>query len=354
MALYRLHLPAIQIRRWVLGRKAAIAGGASVVGILLSLATMSSVYADCIDVNNAVTYCGSYYGCGNAGNYYMAQVSTQSKPCVWVTQDNGQYMLGENCSYVYTMEGAKGNLSTGGAPYVSDGNPPYDEHVTQWIAAQENPKSCTTANGAPSCWVQVGWEVGYAKEANGCSPQGSIDPTTPSVEVEIYDDSSAPCFLSTFGAAPANASYDARYYTTSGGFYQYNVYFEVPGSNNIQFLAYADFHTLYTNEQASGEAHEDVTTNGNSCPVLGQTTKNEWNQIGQPASQSTFASNMQLYYNGSWVNWTTAYAPTLAYIWPPNGLDSLKNGKSTNPYQIKAISNFGAGNYTQWETGGPQ
>lgn len=180
-----------------------------------------------------------------------------------------------------------------------------------------------------------------------------MDTSSPTVEVEIYDDSSAPCFFSTFGVAPSNASYDGRYYARSGNFYQYNAYFEVPGSNNIQFLAYADFNTLKTHETVAGEVREDQTPD-NYCPVLGKTASGNWNQIGQPASQSTFASDMQLDVNGSWVDWTTTYAPTQGFTWPPNGHDYKGSGSSGDPYQIQAVSNWGAGNFTQWKTGGPQ
>lgn len=196
---------------------------------------------------------------------------------------------------------------------------------------------------------QIDWEVGYSHTPGGCPPQ-QINVTSPTVEVELYDDSSAPCLLTTFGAAPSNASYDGRYYAYSSGFYQYNVYFEVPGSNNIQWLAYADFNTENTAEVGSGEAHEDDNSNSGYCPVLGQTPSGYWNQVGQQASKPTFASEMQLYKNGSWVDWTTAVAPTYGYIWPPNPVPS----SDTNPYQIQAVSNWGAGNFTQWKTGGPQ
>lgn len=181
------------------------------------------------------------------------------------------------------------------------------------------------------------------------------------VEVELYDDTSpqsngANCLLATFGAAPSNASYDARFYSTlSNGLHRYEVYFEVPGSGTIQNLAFADFTDQLTTEEAAGEAHPVVTSSTTpSCPVLGQTNFGEWNVDGQAASQTTFASNMQLYYNGAWVNWTSTTAhPTFGYIWPPNGADINGWGDSMNPYQIQAISNWAAGDYTEWESGGP-
>lgn len=179
------------------------------------------------------------------------------------------------------------------------------------------------------------------------------------VEVELYDDTSpqsngANCLLATFGAAPSNASYDARFYSTlSNGLHRYEVYFEVPGSGTIQNLAFADFADMDTAEEAAGEAHPVVTSGTPFCPTLGQTTIGEWNVDGQAASQATFASNMQLY-TGSWVNWTTAVVPTYGYLWPPNGTDVNGWGGSMNPYRIQAISNWAAGDYTEWESGGPQ
>jgi hypothetical protein len=172
----------------------------------------------------------------------------------------------------------------------------------------------------------------------------SINASSPQVEVEIYDDSASPCFMSTFGSAPSNASYDARLYTTLGnGLHRYDVYYEVPGSGNIQVLAYGDFHDSYTSEVAAGEAFDGGPNSDGSnpyCPVLGQTNIGDWNYDGAPASQGTFASNMNLYNNGSWYTWTSGVAPTTPYV--------------NAPYQLNPISNFGAGNYSEWESGGPQ
>lgn len=329
---------------------------AACIAILLALAITAPAYADCYDPNNSnVQWCGDYTGCGSQAfdDTYYAEVATQSGQCYWYI--NGQHVT-PACPFVYNKtQGAKGNISTGGNPYVFDAN--AGQHVLQWITARENTADCTSEprTGANGCWVQVGWEVGLSKTPSpGCTPTQTIEPSSPTVEVELYDDSSAPCLLTTFGAAPSNASYDGRYYAYSGGYYQYNVYFEVPGSNNIQWLAYADFNTEDTAEIASAEAHEDNYSSSGYCPVVGQTPSGYWNQIGQQASQQTFASHMQLYQNGSWVDWTTAVAPTYGYIWPPNGHDYMGRGASTNPYQIQAVSNWGAGNFTQWETGGPQ
>jgi hypothetical protein len=117
------------------------------------------------------------------------------------------------------------------------------------------------------------------------------------------------------------------------------VYFEVPGSGNIQNLAFGDFHDANTSEVAGGEA---FTGGGVEpyCPVLGQTNTGHWNYDGEPASLSTFASNMNLYKNGSWYLWTTSVAPTNTYV--------------NAPYQLVQVSNFGAGNYYEWKSGGPQ
>ena len=274
----------------------------------------------CTDFNNGTTYQADQL------TYWYTQVETASRPCI----------QGVGCYYVFTTEGGKGNLSTGGAPYTWDN---AHQHVSSYISADEYPGS--PANCAfPGCWIQIGWQVGYSNST--CSD--TIDPSSPQVYVEIYDNSTSNCFLSTFGAAPPDASYDGRYYAKSGTFYQYNAYFEVPGSNNIQWLAYADFTTLKTAEIASGEVYAPLNQDGSTpdCPVLGQITNNEWDYDGQPSSQPTFASSMNLY-TGSWQNWTISAAQTA----------TQQTDNYSEPYEIQPVSDFNAGNYTEWEMGGP-
>lgn len=273
----------------------------------------------CIDPNNDVTYPSE-----GPAYFWFTQVATATN-CTTSA-----------CNYTYQTQGAKGNLSTGGNPYTFDNS---TQHVLEWITAEENPNDCTTATqtGTGGCWVQVGWEIGHSSSCGG-----TIQTNSAAVEVEIYDDSSSPCLLSTFGSAPSNASYDSRFYTTlSNGLHRYQVYFEVPGSNNIQDLAYGDFHDQHTAELAAGEAFSNgPTSNGyRYCPVLGQIDVGDWNLDGQPASQSTFASYMNLY-TGSWQNWTSSVATTTVY--------------QNSPYKLQPISNFSGGNYTEWESGGPQ
>lgn len=327
--------------------------------VVISMAS-PSVYADCVDAYNHHTYCSSELGCVNASvDYFYAQVATQNGSCYWkknpLTLDYASY-----CPYVYQTQGGKTNLSTGGNPYTYTNV----DHVAAYIQSLEqgnvnSTTGCQTGGQtqAYGCWVQVGWTDGYGTTAPGCSNQTTVQTnSTVDVFVEIYDDSSAPCLLGTFGAAPSNASYDARFYTTlSNGLHRYQVYFEVPGSGNIQNLAYADFRDLTTAETVTGEAKDQLIPGAGTpdCPVLAQTIVGDWDVAGQPASQATFASYMNLY-TGSWQNWTTSVAPhTQGYIWPLNGADKNGVGSSSNPYQYQAISNWSAGDYTEWEFGGP-
>lgn len=325
---------------------------ASGYAFFIALLFSSPVYADCVDTYSNVTYCGYEWGCGQIGNeYYFTQVATQSAPCVWYSNNPRTYQ-GANCNYLYKTEGGKGNISIGGSPKVWSNM----DHAVAWMMSLEQDSDCINEkNGnTPGCWVQVGWQLGHAGSYNNCG--GTTNTSSVQVEVEIYDDSTSPCMNALFGAAPSNASYDARFYTTLGnGLHRYQVYFEVPGSGNIQNLAYADFTDLLTAEIASGEAQPWVTGSGNpNCPILGQTPYGLWNVFGQPATQSTFADYMNLY-TGSWQRWTTSVQPTEGYIWPPNGKDSKGQGSSqtSNPYQISGITNWGAGDYGEWETGGP-
>ena len=300
----------------VLARVALSGAGTAVALILTTSVAFASPAGSCYDPYNKITYPDS-----GVTDYWYTQVATQSAACTR-----------EGCPIVEDTEGGKGNLSTGGQPFNFDNS---TQHVIEWITAQEETQHCTNGIRGAGCWVQVGWQVGHSEAA--CGGQ-FVNASSPEVYVEIYDDSSSPCFMSTFGSAPSNASYDARLYTTlSNGLHRYEVYFEVPGSGNIQVLAYGDFHDPNTAEIASGEAF--VGTDGASCPVLGQTIADDWNYDGAPASQGTFASYMNLYQNGSWHTWTTSVAPTFKHVDPP--------------YQLNPISNF-VDDFSEWESGGPQ
>jgi hypothetical protein len=224
------------------------------------------------------------------------------------------------------------------------------DHALAWISSQEDSNHCEDEVGAGGCWVQVGWQLGHHGTPNNCG--GTTNTSTIQVEVEIFDNSSAPCFNSLFGAPPSNASYDERYYSTlPNGLYRYQVYYEAPGSGNIQNLAYGDFNCKTMAEIAAVEAQPWTVTQGviPNCPIVSQIPNGRYIKFGQPAQQSTFADYMSLY-TGSWHYWTTAVAPTQGYLWPPDqgGLHD-----PSNPYQIMAISNWGAGDYKQWKTGGP-
>lgn len=292
-------------------------------------------------------------------------VQTATGPCVWVKtsgyEPGGRLPLyssscAENSTAhpnpdVYVTEGGKGNLTTGGKPSVFG----TVDHAGEWLMSQEKESSCSFRNSSqPGCWVEVGWEIGYSESACGTNYGTVTSRSTPAVYVEMYDDSSSPCLTGSWGNAPANASYDARYTEKlSDGRYRYDVYFEVPGSGNIQNLAWGEYNVPQTLEVAAAEVADDPNVTPNYCPVLGQATNNLWNVDGEPSSLSTFASYMNLYYNGGWQNWTTLIAPTHAMLWPPDGPDTYGAGSSTNPYTYGQISNMLAGNYTEWETTGP-
>ena len=281
---------------------------ASVLATIVNLALCSAVLASspngatyCMDVRTGILYPSAL---GRNANtyfpYWYSQIRTNN----------------------FSTEGAKGNLSTAGYPYTWDD---VNQHIDVYLSANENTSQMR--------WVQVGWNLGQLDE---CGNEVSNNP--PVVYVEIFDDSSNPCYVAVQQAAPSNASYDARYYATVGGQYEYHVFFEVPGSNNIQYLAYGDFNSLYTDETAAGEAlAPDTGSSWPNCPVLGQTTVGDWNYLGQQASSPTFAAELQLYNNGSWADWAV---PTTTTV--------------NAPYQLQPVSNFGGGNYSEFKNGGGQ
>jgi hypothetical protein len=222
----------------------------------------------------------------------------------------------------YTLQGIKGNISTAGRPYTFDN---ANQHVVAYLSANEQ---------ILGKWIQTGWHIGQISTCSGDQTRNSIE-----VYIEIFDDTSNDCTIGTIMLAPSIASYDTRYYATvsdpEGTRYRYHIYFEVPGSGNIQDLGWGDYTYRLSSETAAGEAYALKT--GSSwpmCPVLGQIESNYWNYFGQQASQSTFASQLELYNNGSWSPWTSSVPTTTI---------------ATLPYKVQSISN-----YTQFKNGGGQ
>jgi hypothetical protein len=181
----------------------------------------------------------------------------------------------------------------------------------------------------------VGWHIGQIQDCS--TPPNSSPSNVLDVYIEIYDDSSAPCTIGLVTGAPSIASYDTRYYAQVGTLYRYHIYFEVPGSNNIQDLGWGDYYNRTQEAVAAGEAFVESATHQApwpNCPELGQIESNHWNYFGQQASQSTFAAELQLYSNGSWSDWTSSVATTV---------------RQTPPYQVQLISN-----YSEFKNGGGQ
>lgn len=134
---FRLCARYLLIGRQAFGRRSALAGVASVVGILLALANMPSAYANCLDAyQNNNEYCPSYLGCTASlvGTYYT-EVSTQSGPCYWVGQQGTS-----TCPFVYMTEGAKGNLGTGGEPFVYNTTPKTEGTYCSGLPPQNIPR----------------------------------------------------------------------------------------------------------------------------------------------------------------------------------------------------------------------
>lgn len=232
-------------------------------------------------------------------------------------------------------QGGKGSLtvSSSGGPVVPNTS---QQHVLEWIGSAEQQSHCTTVSKTGlGCWIQTGWEVGSSSSCGG-----SINTTTPTLYLEVYDDSSSPCLLTTFPGAPT-ASYDARYVSDVNGLHRYHAYYQDPSSSTIQDLGWGDFKDLNTTEAAKAEVY---APDGSVCPVVAQTISGYWNLDGYGTSPTTFASTMSLYQNGAWHDWTTATAQT-AY-WPYSGITPAP------PYQIQGTSDFTT-TFTQWKTGGP-
>lgn len=174
--------------------------------------------------------------------------------------------------------GAKANLTTAGNPTTFD---QVNQHVASYL-------SSLGSNYAS--WIQIGWDTGQFLRCSGETTTG----TSIKVYVEIYDDSSAPCFASLYGNAPSNASYDARYYGQASGYYEYRAYYQAPGSSTIQYLAYGDFNQQYTAQVASTEVlARTVGGQTPSCPVMGDTLSGRWNLLGNPNSD-TFAGYLSV------------------------------------------------------------
>lgn len=327
---------SVRVREWHPGILSRF-GIACLTCIALAVMMSGAAYADCIDTYNGQTYCGHTGGCGVDNGYFWAQVATQSAPCA--TGFGGIV----NCHLVYNTLGGEGNISANGGSQVWSAS----DHALAWLSSYEDPNHCTFSVG---CWVQVGWQLGHHGTPNNCG--GTTNSSTIQVEVEIFDDSSAPCFNQTFGAPPSNASYDARYDSTlPNGLHRYQVYYEAPGSGNIQNLAYADFKSQTTAEVAAIEAQPWTVTSGvvPNCPIVSKIPSGQYVVFGQPARYPSFADYMSLY-TGSWQHWTTAIQPTRGYIWPE---DIGGPNNPSNPYLITPVSNWSAGDYTGWKAGGP-
>lgn len=320
--------------------------------LAVSILQIPAAYASCW--TNSGTWC-DYSACPEEDQYpttdvadnFLVKIATQSGPCT----------SNFSCPYSYLTQGGKGNLTTDGLPYDHTTR----DHVASWIGSREHdfvsssPRvGCQTggATGAGGCWVQVGWTVGYGSQPpqpTTCQNPHSIDTGgVIKVYVEIYDDSANPCLLGTWGVAPSIASYDARYYSTlSNGLHRYQVYYQAPGGS-IQNLAFADFADQKTVEEAAGEVHS-VHLAGQTypaCPVLGRIANGDWNTMGKPytGSPSLFAGPMNLY-TGSWTSWTNSASGVASQV------DYLP---MNSPYQFRAVSNVGAGDFTQWQHSGGQ
>ena len=234
------------------------------------------------------------------------------------------------------MRGIKSTISIGGTPSVNLSLIPA-QHVGEWIMASEdvtNGHSClgttTCCLAINQCTIQVGWEIGVNDPPSnfpGCATLSSGQ--TPIVYVEIFDDTSAPCFRDGYGTAPSIAAYDTRFYATQpNGLQRYNVYYEAPdgisGSNNIQVLAYGDYRSQYTEEYAALEVF--ASHDGAACPHV--TNAGQWDYHGKPTSppDDTFAGPLSLYNSsGSWANWNSSTAPHTSQI-------------ATPPYQLSIVS----------------
>ena len=103
--------------------------------------------------------------------------------------------------------------------------------------------------------------------------------------------------------APSNASYDTRYYATVTDIfngqpvtrYRYQVYYETPGSNNIQVLAYGDLVQMQTAQTAGLEVSVPAATPANTCNFASGPNTSNYHGL---YVANTFAEQMQLY-NGA-------------------------------------------------------
>lgn len=209
----------------------------------------------------------------------------------------------------------------------------------------------------------MGWALGTVQGAVGCQGSG-VNAYVPEVFVEIYDDTSATnaginCFTHQYFQAPSNASYDARYYGTivdnvdgtNRTLYRYNVYYETPGSGNIQVLAYGDFNDQMTLETAGLEVKTTAPCDpGVSCNATPPTCPyasgpSSSNVHGQYIA-NTFAEQLQLY-TSTWSNWTSSVVPTTIYTTHQRGVSGTPNA-TPGPYYLTPIAT-----YTQFNTGGP-
>jgi hypothetical protein len=291
-------------------RRITRSGLASILAIICNLAVAANVLAGGSQYYPAYCY---DYNLSNLPYVSTAGINSPQYTPYWYAQikTNG-----------YTTEGIKGIISTAGGPYTFDN---INEHLDGYVVEHENSQI--------NRWSQVGWGIGQFED---CSFNTKVR-TSVEVYIEIFDDSSSSCTVGTVMAAPANASYDTRYYAQVGSLHRYQIYFEVPGSGNIQDLGWGDFSSLTNQALAVGEALSASSTQQPPwplCPVLGQTSSNHWNYFGQQASQATFAAELELYNNGSWSDWTSSVPTTTT---------------ATAPYQLQFISS-----YSEFKNGGGQ
>ena len=242
----------------------------------------------------------------------------------------------------FQMKGIKGNISYDGYEMLAYAN---NGHVEELMTAFEDPTKCTQGG----CWLLVGWRLGTAASQGTC---GSATGYVPRVFVEIFDDTNQPCYTHGYFDAPSNASYDTRYYATVTDIfngqpvtrYRYQVYYETPGSNNIQVLAYGDLVQMQTAQTAGLEVSVPAATPANTCNFASGPNTSNYHGL---YVANTFAEQMQLYNGSGWVDWTNTVVATTVYATnysPTLGTD--------NPYDLTVDSAWPS--FTKFHTGGPR
>ena len=267
-----------------------------------------------------------YPGAPGQPGYYFAQVATGS--------------CGDPSCLNYTFaEGVKGNISDTGNPYVYDTS---NQNVNEWIAAFENTSDhgcafggtcCVNFVAGGQCSIQVGWQIGASPGPTNLAGNCQYISTgeTPSVYVEIFDDSASPCTRLAFFPMPpsGNAGFDTRFYSTEpNGLHVYQVFYQNAPNTSYQDLAYGEYVDQHTAIIGAAEVYSPI--DGERCPVLGNISQGQWNYHGLPAN--LFAENMQLW-TGYWQPWTPGLVTTVT--------------STIKPYQLQTVSS-----YTEWMSGG--